>query len=211
MTALSVSTLYAQSDPNFAAVREFSWSDIPAPPTVAGTFDVADILGPEIEGNPVLMPPDGWPDVVVITWRSLVILRNSQVWPADPNNPAYNPSNPSTCSLNITGSGSNFLLEDCSVQYGGMVVQKYPEPGMIQNVKLRRNEFMDSYSTVSHSQGIYISGVNGLVVEGCGARHVDPRICRDCGYGVMAEVQAVWRGDLGAIMDAFRLFRVVSA
>lgn len=57
---------------------------------------------------------------------------------------------------------------------------------------------------------ISLAHPNGMVVEGCGARHVDPEICRNCGYGVMAEVQAVWRGNPGAIMDAFRLFRIVS-
>jgi len=58
---------------------------------------------------------------------------------------------------------------------------------------------------------ISLAHPNGMVVEGCGARHVDPKICENCGYGVMAEVQAVWRGDLGAIVDAFRLFRIMAA
>ena len=57
---------------------------------------------------------------------------------------------------------------------------------------------------------IRLAHPNGMVVEGCGARNVDPEICQHCGYGVMAEVQAIWRGNPGAIMDAFRLFRVVS-
>ncbi len=57
---------------------------------------------------------------------------------------------------------------------------------------------------------ISLAHPNGLVVEGCGARNLDPKICQYCGYGVMAEVQAIWRGDPGAILDAFRLFRIVS-
>lgn len=56
---------------------------------------------------------------------------------------------------------------------------------------------------------IRLAHPNGMVVEGCGARNVDPKICEYCGYGVMAEVQAVWRGNLGAILDSFRLFRVI--
>lgn len=78
----------ADDQPNFTAARVHGWSldsggtDVP----VYGTFDVADVLGPAIEGGPVLMPPDGWPDVVVITFRSLTILRNTQVWTvSDPN------------------------------------------------------------------------------------------------------------------------------
>ena len=78
----------ADDQPNFTAARVHGWSldsggtDVP----VYGTFDVADVLGRAIEGGPVLMPPDGWPDVVVITFRSLTILRNTQVWTvSDPN------------------------------------------------------------------------------------------------------------------------------
>jgi len=57
---------------------------------------------------------------------------------------------------------------------------------------------------------ISLAHPNGLVVEGCGARNLDPKICEYCGYGVMAEVQAVWRGNPGAIIDAFRLFRIIN-
>jgi Fe-coproporphyrin III synthase len=57
---------------------------------------------------------------------------------------------------------------------------------------------------------ISLAHPNGMVVEGCGARHVDPGICDHCGYGVMAEVQAIWRGDPRAIVDAFRLLRIVA-
>ncbi|MEA3340343.1 MAG: radical SAM protein [Chloroflexota bacterium] len=50
----------------------------------------------------------------------------------------------------------------------------------------------------------------GAIVEGCGARMVDPEICKMCGYGVMAEVQAVWRGNPAAIWAALRLFRIAA-
>ncbi len=56
---------------------------------------------------------------------------------------------------------------------------------------------------------ISLAHPNGTVVEGCGARHIDPKICENCGYGVMAEVQAIWRAHPGVIMNAFRLFGVV--
>lgn len=58
---------------------------------------------------------------------------------------------------------------------------------------------------------ISLAHPNGMVVEGCGARLVDPKICDNCGYGVMAEVQAIWRGDPRAILDALRLFRIMAA
>jgi len=57
---------------------------------------------------------------------------------------------------------------------------------------------------------ISLAHPNGMIVEGCGARTIDPEICKSCGYGVMAEVQAVWRGDIRAILDSFRLFRVIT-
>jgi Fe-coproporphyrin III synthase len=58
---------------------------------------------------------------------------------------------------------------------------------------------------------ISLAHPNGMVVEGCGARLVDPEICKSCGYGVMAEVQALWRGDPRAILDAFRLMSIVGS
>jgi Fe-coproporphyrin III synthase len=57
---------------------------------------------------------------------------------------------------------------------------------------------------------ISLAHPNGMVVEGCGARLVDPKVCEMCGYGVMAEVQAVFRGHPSAILEAFRLFRIVA-
>lgn len=51
-----------------------------------GAFDAADILGPAVADND--MPQDGYPDIVVCTYRSLTILRNLQTWdPNDPNDP----------------------------------------------------------------------------------------------------------------------------
>lgn len=58
---------------------------------------------------------------------------------------------------------------------------------------------------------IHLAHPNGAVVEGCGAAYVDPKICQNCGYGVMAEVQAIYNLNPGAILDAFKLFRIVAA
>lgn len=58
---------------------------------------------------------------------------------------------------------------------------------------------------------IHLAHPNGTVVEGCGARNIDPKICEYCGYGVMAQVQAIWLGNPAAILDAFRLFRIINA
>ncbi len=56
---------------------------------------------------------------------------------------------------------------------------------------------------------IHLGHPSGQVVEGCGARLVDPKICQMCGYGVMAEVQCIYRGSPSSIAGAFKLFRVI--
>jgi len=58
---------------------------------------------------------------------------------------------------------------------------------------------------------IQLAHPNGAVVDGCGAFYVDPKICQNCGYGVMAEVQAIYNFNPGAIIDAFKLFRIVAS
>jgi len=50
---------------------------------------------------------------------------------------------------------------------------------------------------------------DGTVVDGCGVREIDPSVCEYCGYGVMAEAQAIYRGRLSSIREALRLFRLV--
>jgi len=56
---------------------------------------------------------------------------------------------------------------------------------------------------------IQLGHPDGTVVEGCGVNQIDPEVCRYCGYGVMAEVQAVYQGRPKAIAAALRLFRIV--
>lgn len=58
---------------------------------------------------------------------------------------------------------------------------------------------------------IHLAHPDGMLVEGCGARLVDPTICNYCGYGVMAEVQAIYRGSPEAILGAFRQFRILTS
>ena len=60
---------------------------------------------------------------------------------------------------------------------------------------------------------ISLAHPNGLVVEGCGARHVNPQICENCGYGVMAEVQAIFEQIVdpairGSLQQAGRVYEI---
>jgi len=50
---------------------------------------------------------------------------------------------------------------------------------------------------------------NGALVEGCGASLVCPQACERCGYGVMAEAQAIYMGKPASILAGLRLFNVV--
>jgi hypothetical protein len=46
-------------------------------------------------------------------------------------------------------------------------------------------------------------------VDGCGVRLIAPEVCEKCGYGVMAEVQAIYQGNPSSILAGFKLFRVI--
>lgn len=61
----------------------------------------------------------------------------------------------------------NVLIEDCyfAGYQTNLVTQLIPGRG--RNVKIRGCVVVDSYSTSSHSQGIFASGIDGLLIEGC--------------------------------------------
>jgi organic radical activating enzyme len=50
---------------------------------------------------------------------------------------------------------------------------------------------------------------NGALVDGCGIRVLEPKVCERCGYGVMAEVQSIYRGSPSSIIAGFKLFRII--
>ncbi len=50
---------------------------------------------------------------------------------------------------------------------------------------------------------------NGALVDGCGIRILEPKVCERCGYGVMAEVQSIYRGSPSSIIAGFKLFRII--
>jgi hypothetical protein len=73
--------------------------------------------------------------------------------------------------FNWVGAGGNILVEDCVFEaYGfGMVIDGYDS--RVQNVKIRRNVVVDSYSTSSHSSGVYASKVDNITIEECVIDH----------------------------------------
>jgi hypothetical protein len=68
-------------------------------------------------------------------------------------------------ALRFLSEMSDVLLEDLRISgFGGaMALQEYVGP--IQRVALRRSVIFDQWSNLGHAQGIYTSGVQGLLVE----------------------------------------------
>ena len=62
--------------------------------------------------------------------------------------------------------GGNILIEDCQFSYfdTNIVIQCTDGPS-ITNVAIRRNIVTDSYCTVGHSQGAFLAGIDGLLLE----------------------------------------------
>ncbi len=68
--------------------------------------------------------------------------------------------------INFLTPVQGLLIEDCMIErYAtGIVIQGYD--GRFRDVKIRRNVVIDSYAVdASHVQGIYLSGIDGLLLE----------------------------------------------
>jgi hypothetical protein len=73
-------------------------------------------------------------------------------------------------SITSGNPSSNFLIEDCVIKYcgGGIIAQgKIGTSNEIQNIQIRRNQILNSYGTDSHSQGMLLASVNGVLLEEC--------------------------------------------
>jgi hypothetical protein len=84
----------------------------------------------------------------------------------------YNGANGTPRGMCVFGSVSNFLVEDCYFQAAetNLVIQganEFPSPtGRHHNIELRRNIIVDAYNTMSsNSEGIFASGIDGLLLE----------------------------------------------
>ncbi len=65
--------------------------------------------------------------------------------------------------VNEDEEGKNVLIEDCLFRfYTNNVVQG---PGIITNIIIRRNLFLDNYSHNSHSQGMYTNNIQSMLLE----------------------------------------------
>jgi hypothetical protein len=68
--------------------------------------------------------------------------------------------------INILSQSSNIVIENCLVQDYAVNMNFQDFLGPQENVSVRRNISIDSYSTSDHSQGLYATGVTNLLIEG---------------------------------------------
>jgi hypothetical protein len=85
----------------------------------------------------------------------------------DPRSPAYAGTQGAAGVSWLRGT-TDLLIEDCVFDSytNGITLQNFDGYG-IGNVRIRRSQVLNSYSlsSVGHSQGLYASGVDGLLVE----------------------------------------------
>lgn len=67
--------------------------------------------------------------------------------------------------LRFVGNHHNILLEDNHFEYGTVTFQKYGNRAAMHNISIRRNIISRAFSMDSHSQGLYASGVDNLLIE----------------------------------------------
>jgi hypothetical protein len=102
----------------------------------------------------------------------------------DPRDPTFNPSGDGN-GLYIGEGGESkapiaiedVLIEDVLVNFGGVVVQSELGAGgehRVRNVRFRRTVVKDAYED-SRASGIFVHGVDGLLVEECAIDNVQQR------------------------------------
>jgi|GEM_PF-4602299 len=79
---------------------------------------------------------------------------------SSPNGAAY------ATGVNILSKSTNILVENCYVQDYAVNMNFQGYQGPQYNISVRRNVDVDSYCTSGHSQGMYATNVNNLLIEG---------------------------------------------
>lgn len=62
-------------------------------------------------------------------------------------------------------AGRNLLIENCFIEKFALGIGLQGLDGPLDDVTIRRNLIVDSYSTDSHSQGLYTNNLHGLLIE----------------------------------------------
>jgi hypothetical protein len=91
----------------------------------------------------------------------------------NPNDPAFISGTGGSGTYNYgvryAKVGSNILIEDCKITFFGLGILFQPPSltSVITDIKVRRSVVADNYGVGSHSQGIYATGVDRMLVEEC--------------------------------------------
>ena len=85
----------------------------------------------------------------------------------DPNNASFNSSLPDMQGIFFLNPITWLLIEDCKFSFfaNNISLQLDYYTFLPGTVTIRRNVIVDAYSTDSHSQGIFTSGISNLVIE----------------------------------------------
>jgi len=85
----------------------------------------------------------------------------------DPHSPDFIDSEISEPGLRFLGGGENILIEDTVVRFfkDNITIESY-DGNTFKNFTLRGSIIKNSYSYTSHSQGLYLAGVDGILIEG---------------------------------------------
>lgn len=70
-----------------------------------------------------------------------------------------------TSGLRFVGSFENILIEDNRFDFGQVTLQKFGEKANLNNIAIRRNLILNSFSMNSHSQGLFVSGASNLLIK----------------------------------------------
>lgn len=84
----------------------------------------------------------------------------------DPNSADFSAPPPDTTGIRWLGPSNGFLIEDSVFRFfaTNLIIQGFAGP--IQNVTIRRSVVVDAYSASgAHSQGVFTSAVDGLLIE----------------------------------------------
>jgi hypothetical protein len=83
----------------------------------------------------------------------------------DPNSPEYVAGTEGDSGIRWLGGG-NLLIEDTVIRFyrTGITISPVNTP-TLPNIKIRRSIIADSYINTAHSQGLFVDGVDGLLIE----------------------------------------------
>jgi len=84
----------------------------------------------------------------------------------DPSSDDYIPGTKGSTGIALVGGGDNILIENTAVRYfrSGITMQSFDNK-TYRNFELKRSIITHSYALSSHSQGMYIDGVDGILIQ----------------------------------------------